>query len=230
MIISIWKETHQTEKLEEAGYRSPTWAVLRALQQINSATRIEGVWPSFLSVGGTRRYTLLGGKRRTNGGNMGEPIRTRKEKLARRVEHDARLGRVVQVKKKGGGNPLIWAQQERIFSNYDETKSKEEKNKKNGSKTHRGQSVWYSLWWKRGNIKMAVSEDHASCWVQKDLTVTTTKNQALSTAARASGGKDECQVQLTGIEREYWMGTDCHRVRQVRRLRFLKYSHSGRWI
>jgi len=32
----------RTEELEEAGYRSPTWAVLRALQQINSATRIEG--------------------------------------------------------------------------------------------------------------------------------------------------------------------------------------------
>ena len=60
--------------------------------------------PSFLSVGGTRRSTLLG---RTNGSNLGEPIRTRKEKLARRVEHDARLGRVVQVKKRGGGNPLI---------------------------------------------------------------------------------------------------------------------------
>jgi len=32
-----------------------------------------------------------------------------------------------------------------IFSNYDETKSKEEKNKKNGRKTkaHRGQSVRY---------------------------------------------------------------------------------------
>jgi len=34
-------------------------------------------------------------------------IRTRKEILAGRVEHDARLGRVVQVKKRGGGNPLI---------------------------------------------------------------------------------------------------------------------------
>jgi len=52
-----------------------------------------------------------------------------------------------------------------IFSNYDETKSKEEKNKKNGSKkkAHRGQSVRYRAWWKQGNIKMAVSEDYASC-------------------------------------------------------------------
>jgi len=34
---------------------------------------------------------------------MGEPDRTRKEQLAGRVEHDARLGHVEQVKKKGGG-------------------------------------------------------------------------------------------------------------------------------
>jgi len=54
---------------------------------------------------------------------------------------------------------------------------------------------------------MAVSKDHASCWVHKDLTVTTRQIQALLTAARASGGKDECQVRLTGIEREYLMGT-----------------------
>jgi len=35
-----------------------------------------------------------------------------------------------------------------IFFNYDETKSKEEKNKKNGSqkKAHRGQSVRYRSW------------------------------------------------------------------------------------
>ena len=42
LITTIRKETKQTEDLEEAGYRSPMWAVLRALQQINSATRIEG--------------------------------------------------------------------------------------------------------------------------------------------------------------------------------------------
>jgi len=40
-IATIRKETKQTEELKEAGYRSPTWAVLRALQQINSATERE---------------------------------------------------------------------------------------------------------------------------------------------------------------------------------------------
>jgi len=34
----------------------------------------------------------------------------------------------------------------------------------------------------------------------------------LLTAAKASGGKDECQVRLTGIEREYWMGTEIGRL------------------
>ena len=39
LIITIRKKTKRTEELEKAGYRSPLWAVLRALQQINSATR-----------------------------------------------------------------------------------------------------------------------------------------------------------------------------------------------
>jgi len=56
LIATIRKETKRTEELEEAGYRSPTWAVLRALQQINSATRINGeaamsACPLFQSAG-----------------------------------------------------------------------------------------------------------------------------------------------------------------------------------
>jgi len=41
LITTIRKETKRTEELEEAGYRPPTWAVLRALQQINSTTRVK---------------------------------------------------------------------------------------------------------------------------------------------------------------------------------------------
>jgi len=40
LIKTTRKETKRTEQLEEAGYRLPTWAVLQALQQIKSATRI----------------------------------------------------------------------------------------------------------------------------------------------------------------------------------------------
>ena len=41
-VTTIQKGTKRTEGLEEAEYRSRTWAVSRALQQINSATKIEG--------------------------------------------------------------------------------------------------------------------------------------------------------------------------------------------
>ena len=90
--------------------------------------------------------------------------------MAGRGKHDARLGRVVQVKKGAEEIRSFELSGKEIFSNYDETKSKEEKNKKNWSKkkAHLGQSVRYRSWWKQGNIKMAVSEDHASCWAHKD--------------------------------------------------------------
>ena len=63
------------------------------------------------------------------------------------------------------------------FFNFNETKSKEENDKKNGNKkmhiAGRAYDTGHGARWKQGNIKMAVSEDHASCWVHKDLTVTT---------------------------------------------------------
>jgi len=41
LITVIQEETKRTEEKEEAGYRSPTWSILRALQKINKAKRIE---------------------------------------------------------------------------------------------------------------------------------------------------------------------------------------------
>jgi len=42
MITVIQEETKCTEYKEQAGYRSPTWSILRALQKINKAKRLEG--------------------------------------------------------------------------------------------------------------------------------------------------------------------------------------------
>jgi len=96
--------------------------------------------------------------------------------------YDARLGRVWCKSKKGAEEICSFElSRKEIFSNCDKTKSKEEKNKKNGSKkkAHRGQSVRYRSWWKQANIKMSMGENHASCWFHKDLTVTTQQIQAL---------------------------------------------------
>ena len=119
--LDLSKETKQTEELEEAGYRSLTSAVLWALQQINSATRIEGeaaisAPPFFQSAG--RGELLFWGWKEGPILVIWESLSEHEKKtlkLAGRVDHDARLGRVVQVKKRGGGNLLIWAQWERNF-------------------------------------------------------------------------------------------------------------------
>ena len=42
LITVIQEETKRMEEKEEAGYRSPTWSILRALQKINKAKRLEG--------------------------------------------------------------------------------------------------------------------------------------------------------------------------------------------
>ena len=57
--------------------------------------------PPFFQSAGRGDLLFWGKRRRTNGSIMGESIRTRKEKLTGIVEQDARLGRVVQVKKRG---------------------------------------------------------------------------------------------------------------------------------
>ena len=67
LVTTIRKETKRTEELEKAGYRSPTWAVLRALQQINSATRMEGEAamsaPPFIQSADEEIYSSGGGKK-----------------------------------------------------------------------------------------------------------------------------------------------------------------------
>jgi len=67
---------------------------------------------------------------------MGQPIRTRKRKLAARVKHDARLGRVVQVKERGGGNPYLSSAGKKSFL----TMMKQNRKRKRKKRTKKGTS------------------------------------------------------------------------------------------
>ena len=104
-----------------------------------------------------------------------------------------------------------------IFFNYDETKSKEEKNKKNGSK----KKARYRSWWKQGNIKMAVSKDYVSCWVHKHLTVT---NSGFVDSSEGVGRKGRMSSTTDRYRAGILYG---HRDRQIGRLRLPRHSHSG---
>ena len=118
-----------------------------------------------------------------------------------------------------------------IFSNYDETKSKEEKNKKIGNKKKahrgpiRGQSVRYRSWWKQGSIKMAVSEDHASMLGSQRSHCHNQTNSGFVDSSEGIGRKG----RMSRTTDRYRAGIldDGHRDLQIRRLRLPKHSHSG---
>jgi len=165
LITTIRKETKRTEELEEAGYRSPTWAVLRALQQINSATRIEGEAtmsaPPFFQSAGRGDLLFWGGK-------LGPTIvmwesLSEQEKKSWLEESSTMHDWVVwcMSKKRAEDIRSFELSGIKIFFKYDDTKSQEAKNKKNRNKkkVHRGQSVRYRSWWKKGNIKIRTTHD-----------------------------------------------------------------------
>jgi len=66
-----------------------------------------------------------------------------------------------------------------------------------------GYSVRWKAWCGESNIKCAVSEECASCWVHQDCHVADEKAAALKKTARVSGGKDEYQLRLKGRKRDY---------------------------
>jgi len=145
---------------------------------------------------------------------MGEPIKTRKGKSSGRGKHNAQLGRVVQVKKGAEELRSFGLSGKEIFSDYDKTKSKVRRTKKTGAKRRHIAGRTYNTCHGRSKatLKWQSVRITLHTWFTKTLNITAKRIQALLTAARASGGKDECQVRLTGIVREYCMGTEICRL------------------
>ena len=65
----------------------------------------------------------------------------------------------------------------------------------------------WKAWWRQSNIKCAVSEEYALCWVHQDCHVADKQKAALKKADGVSGERDVGQVPLKGRERDYWMRT-----------------------
>ena len=111
LIATIRKETKRIEELEEAGYRSPMWALLPALQQIHSATRIEGeavmsAPPSFQSAG--RGDLIFWGEKKGSAVVIWERL-SEQEKESWLEKASTMHDWVVwcRSKKRGGGYPLF---------------------------------------------------------------------------------------------------------------------------
>jgi len=71
---------------------------------------------------------------------------------------------------------------------------------------------------------MAVREDHASCWVHKDLTVMTKQISGVADSSEGVGRKG----RMSSTADRYRAGIlDVHRNQQIRSLRLPRHSNSG---
>jgi hypothetical protein len=108
MALFIREEVEHQKRLEAAGYRSPTWKVLRALQPLLSATQLQGesavtAPPFFRNAGRTVRFCekeqgptvfLWDGLGEEGREECERVIRTRKDWVVwSRAERDQRRGR-----------------------------------------------------------------------------------------------------------------------------------------
>jgi len=80
-----------------------------------------------------------------------------------------------------------------IFSNRNK-QTKAKTGEKMDQKGCKGQSMRWKAWWGQSNIKYAVGEEYASCWVHQDCHVVDEKKAALKKTAGVSRGKNKCQV------------------------------------
>jgi len=124
--------------LEEARYRSPTWALLRALQQINSATKIEGEVatpaPSFFQSAG-RGDLLFCGEKKEPTVVIWEGLSKQEKEIGWKMQARCTTGSCGASQKKVTEEIRSFElSRKEIFSNYDETRLKKEKNEKNWSK------------------------------------------------------------------------------------------------
>ena len=136
------KETKQTEELEEARYRSPTYYEHCNRSIVPRESKEMSAPPFFQSAG--RGDLLFWGDKKGLTVVTWESL-SEQEKESWLEEASTIYDWVVWCRSKKGAQEIRSFQLsgKEIFCNYDETKSKEEKNKKNGSKkkAHRGQSV-----------------------------------------------------------------------------------------
>jgi len=102
------------------------------------------------------------------------------------------LGGLVQVERKTRQRPFEVDGKE-IFS-YCSKQAKPKAGEKTDKKGGKEQSVRWKAWWRQGNMKCAVSEEYASCWLHQDCHVADEQKTGLKIAAGVSGGKEECQV------------------------------------
>ena len=144
---------------------------------------------------------------------MGEPIWIRKRKLAGRSKYDARL--VVWCKSKKGTEKICSFElsRQKIFSYYDETKLKEVKTKRRQKECISRAERTILVMSEAGQYQNCSGRESRFMLGSQRSYVTTTKK--IGCCGQQQGRRAEstnAKYDWTGIEQEYWMGTEIDRL------------------
>jgi len=164
LITVIQEETKRTEEQEETGFRS----IPRARQKGNKVERFEGEAvmsaPPFVQSAGRGDLKFWGeddGPAIVIWEGLSE---SEQEQWSTKMGMSKDWVVWCRSRKKVEEQCRFEVDGNEIFSNCSK-----QANPKVGEKTDKkrgkGQSVRWRVWWRQGNIKRAVSEEYASCWV-----------------------------------------------------------------
>ena len=228
----IYQEVNYQNQVEAEGYRSPSWRMLRALQGVHGATRLQGesavAAPPFFANAGRGKKVFWG----NNDGptvflweSLDEDGRQECERVMseRRdwiVWSRTRPGRkkdeVRGFKTKGKalfeGRAEKRDEDKQSPSGDDMSEDEMEEENRDQEKT-RGRACKQRGWWKRGAIETCVNSAGMTAWVHTECAEAKQEVlQRLQSAWECGEEKDECEVQLNGLERAYWIGSEVGRM------------------
>jgi hypothetical protein len=199
------------DALEAKGYRSPTWRILRALQATINANVVIGesrltAAPFFEGVG--RPSVPFWGPQQGRRVILWESLSPEDQQKCLNDLQDNKEW-VIWCKAK----PKDMATQ--AFRTYGQCifEGKREKPKQ-AKGTHEDVSggnhvVRARSWWKRGDVSACAAQTHMQCWVHRDTVVDEGQvEMKMREAWEHEHSKDEMNIDLRGLERHYWNGTE----------------------
>ena len=105
------------------------------------------------------------------------------------------------------------AQGDQQIEGADELSDGELEEEQTGDEARKGGTCRRRGWWKAGNIATSACPAGMTAWVHKECT--TIDQRAIMNLRQAwdcAEEKDECTVSMTGLERDYWLGSEAGRV------------------
>ena len=233
------------EKLEKAGHRSPTWAVLRSLQKVFGAKRIRGCTiidapPFFESAGreepadmrglnvdqeelspaGVKEdTTIFWGEDRGPVVMVWDGMLSREQERAKTIisgEEDWIIWRVKPAIGKQGEQPggsgncqSTTDFLEQFGTRVEGIQPKGPKAQRTSESRSRGGFTRRKGWYRTNDIRTMACNRDMEIWIPKtSMGYSKEDLDAVWDAWRNETVKDECRVQLDGMEREWWSGTE----------------------